>query len=96
MGRILTYLSSHWVQHRVSSRERTLQKQNKVCLNEIETLKSRLGDLKVELEIEQVGTVILEKEVTGLTKIIERDRIRVAAEIRDFGITGENEETNVS
>ena len=73
-----------------------MRKENKTHLNEIETLKSRLADLTVELELEQVKIVILEKEVDGLTRIIERDHKRVAAEIRDFGLVGENEEANVS
>lgn len=96
MGRILLYLSTHWVRFRVSLSDKKLRSQNKDHLAEIATLKSQLVEKIAELETEQVKILILQKEVDGLTKVIERDRKRVAAEIRDFGLVDKNEETNVS
>ena len=96
MGRFLLYLSSHWVRYRISTGERKLHKRNRDYLEKIESLKLRLVTVEVDLEMSQVDKLILQKEVEGLTKVIERDRKRVAAEIRDFGLVDEKEESNVS
>ena len=96
MGRLLLYLSSHWVRYRVSLSDKKLRARNKAQLAEIEMLKSRLTALHTELEREQVNNLILQEERDGLTKVIERDRKRVAAEIRDFGLVDEKEDANVA
>ncbi len=89
MGRMLLYFSTRWVRYRVSSAEKKLRAENKAYLAENETLTSQLADLRVEYEKEQVNNVIRQNEIDSLTKVIERDRHRVAAEIRAFGLTGE-------
>ena len=94
MGRFLFYLSTHWVRHRVSGRERKLRAENKSLVNEIETRKSRVADLTADLEAERVKNHILQLEVDGLTELVECSRKRVEAAIRSFSVA--DEESDVS
>ena len=89
MGRILLYLSTHWVRYRISSKEKKLRSENKVHLADVKVLKSQMADLTIDLEMEKVNNVIRQSEIDSLTKVIERDRHRVAAEIRSFGLSDE-------
>ncbi len=94
MGRFLLYLSTHWVRYRISLSDKKLRSQNKIHLEEIATLKSRLADLTTDLEAEQIKNRMHELEVDCLNELVECGRKRVEAAIRSFGVTGE--ETDVS
>lgn len=89
MGRILLYFSAHWIRFRVSSREKKLCREIEAYRAETETLKSRLAELTVGLETEKVKNEIQQLEICCLTEVIERNRRRVASEIRSYGITDE-------